>query len=448
MPAVNLSDMEPQIVTKINTLQDSLKIHPGNAAMWGKLGMTLYVHELMDGAAVCFENASELDPKDFRWAYFCGIARHNLGDAASQRWYERAVSINPDEPQLRVRLGNARLTEGDEAGAAKAFGQALGLDNRRADALLGLAQIDYLHQDYEQAAERLQKALAVQPDLREALALLISCYRMQWNQKAVMETSRRLQLLGEAPPPADPILNQMTGEGVSYHWVMETGGQLLDAGRTREAAGQFRRALAIRREGPAYSQLAIAQLRLGQPDSAVANFRRAYRLNPGSALNGFNLGMALSDHGDAGEGLSLLEQAYRKSPETPRYALILFDQYRKAGRWQAARDLAEKVYRAYPQNTEMGLRLSMLLATCKEARWRDGEKARAIAGEILARQNTPDPVALDCLGAALAECGRFEEALGAVGEAINRSVAGGQNDLANQLRLREASYQNKRPWRE
>lgn len=447
IPEMALGGMEPQVVAKITQLRDSVIAHPRNADWWGRLAMNLYVHELLAEAAQCFENASRLNPREFRWPYFCAIALHNLGRQESLEWYRKAVKIQPHEPQLHVRMANAYLTQGRYEDAAKHFTKALDLDQKMADAYLGLAQIDYNNKRYGEATVRLEKAISLQPNHRQAHALLISCYRMQWMQRKVVEASKRLLQLEGEESSADPILNEIAGEGVSFHWYMERGGQFLQAQQPVAAAAEFRRALAIRPEASAYSQLGVAMANWGKPDSAISYFRKARELNPMSALHNFNLGVALCNHGHASEGIMLLEQACQISPEEERYSSTLFDQYVSAGRWTEALQLGSQVHAAAPKNLGMGLKLAWLLATCPRDKLRNGAEAAKIAELIVQGMNSPSPEVLDCLAAAYAENGQYDLAATTIAQAIQIAESAGEQDKVSKFREREERYLQKRPWR-
>jgi hypothetical protein len=59
-----------------------------------------------------------------------------------------------------------------------------------------------------------------------------------------------------------------------------------------------------------------------------------------------------------------------------------------------------------------------------------------------------DPEALDTLAAALAEAGRFSEAVKVAQAAVAGAGAAGQTNLAAQIRARLDLYQAQRPYRE
>jgi tetratricopeptide (TPR) repeat protein len=447
MPEITLKGMEPQVITKIAELRNKVEADPAKADSWGRLGMNLYAHELLPAAATCFGNASKLDPEEIRWPYFCAITLYSLGKDEALDWFRRAVKLQPDNPQMHVRMGDAYLTEGNRTDASKHFLRALELDKNRADAHLGLAQIDYNLKKWEEAAARLEKAISLEPDLRKAHALLIACYRMLWQQDKVMEASRRLGGLREAGAFVDPIIDEMAREGVSIHWYMERGVQYLETRQPAAAAAELRRALEIRPDASVYSQLGIALVGLGENAEAISNFRKARELSPNSAMYTFNLGLTLCNAGDASEGLQLLEKACELAPGEQKYPVALFEQYVVAQRWSEALQLGTKAYTASPKSIDMGLKVAWILATCPRDRIRNGAKAVQIAEPIIRGIIRPHPEALDCLAAAYAEYGQYNLATETISKAIGLAESEREPGKVARLREREESYAHRLPWR-
>ncbi len=72
--------------------------------------------------------------------------------------YERAAEMSTNDSTIHVKLGNARLKEGDPEGAEKAYRTALQINPQDADALLGLGTIQLQHGDAIGAAKTLAPA--------------------------------------------------------------------------------------------------------------------------------------------------------------------------------------------------------------------------------------------------------------------------------------------------
>lgn len=447
VPEISLTAMEPQVVAKLTDLRERVVSNPKDADAWGRLGINLYAHEHMPEAALSFEYASRLDPGEIRWPYFCAITLYSLGEDEALAWFKKAVKLQPDNPQLHVRMGDAYLTEGKQEVASEHYRKALELDGKRADALVGLAQIDYDRKQWAEAAARLEEAVRIEPNMRRAHALLVSCYRMLWQQDKVIEASKRLNELKEVSIFIDPIIDEIANEGVSIHWYMERAVQYMETGQPAAAVAELRRALVIRPDAAVYSMLGTALVSLDKPDSALACFRKAHELSPGSAMYTFNLGFSLCDAGQTGEGIPLLEEAWQTVPAEEKYSAMLFDQYVLAGRWADALRLGPRVYGASPKNLSMGLKVAWLLATCPRDAIRNGAKAVQMAETIVGEMSKPYPEALDCLAAAYAEAGHYDRAMETISNAIEMVESAKNQAKVTGFREREKSYLSKRPWR-
>ena len=89
-----------------------------------------------------------------------------------------------------------------------------------------------------------------------------------------------------------------------------------------------------------------------------------------------------------------------------------------------------------------------LLATQPEAQFRNGPEAVRLAAHAVALTKTNNPGALDTLGAAYAEAGRFPEAAATAQTAAELAAAAGQAPLAAEIQKRRQAYQARQPFRE
>ena len=101
-----------------------------------------------------------------------------------------------------------------------------------------------------------------------------------------------------------------------------------------------------------------------------------------------------------------------------------------------------------PDLLEVLNNLSWILATCKEAQWRNGAEAMQLAVRAVALTRTNDPGALDTLAAACAEAGRFEDAVATAKKAIRLAESSGNRTLAGELETRLRLYEHSQPFRE
>ena len=92
---------------------------------------------------------------------------------------ETAVWRDPDNPRLHVRLGRIRQAQGDNAGAERAFRDALDRNPEHAAAWSNLAGICLTSSRPEEAAEAAKKSLQYDPALYASMGTLVLAYLMQ-----------------------------------------------------------------------------------------------------------------------------------------------------------------------------------------------------------------------------------------------------------------------------
>jgi tetratricopeptide (TPR) repeat protein len=192
------------------------------------------------------------------------------------------------------------------------------------------------------------------------------------------------------------------------------GVALWSRGALDEAAEHYAAALAIDSDyASAWHNLGVARWQQGRPDEATACFRRAAGLRPGVARYQSSLAFALSEQGHAEEARPHYEQSLRLDP-----------------RWPAT-----------------VAREAMLLAAHPDEKARSGPIALLLARQACRAPGGRTPEALDALAAALAECGRFEEAARTAGEGAALARAEGSSELAVDLEQRGRLYESRQPFR-
>ncbi|MGP8198118.1 MAG: tetratricopeptide repeat protein [Limisphaerales bacterium] len=174
-----------------------------------------------------------------------------------------------------------------------------------------------------------------------------------------------------------------------------------------EAISQYQQALQIKPDFPeAHLNLGNALFKEGRTDEAISQYQLALQFQPDSADTHVDLGNALVQQNKLDEAISQYQRALQIDPTHPG-----------------------------------GLNnLAWLMAASPQASLRNGSKAVELARKASAATGGNDPFVLHTLAAALAEAGRFSEAVETAQRALQLAGAQSNSELAAQLQLETKLY--------
>jgi tetratricopeptide (TPR) repeat protein len=215
-------------------------------------------------------------------------------------------------------------------------------------------------------------------------------------------------------------------------------------------------------------------------DKAVADYSQAIQINPKDRLAYLNRGIALQAKKDYDKAIADYDEAIRLGLQTapvynnrghvwelkrdlnraisdyneairldPRYSLAFFN---RGNAWQskgdfekALADYAEKI-RLDPTSPWGYAGRAWILATCPDAKYRDGKKAVELAIQACELGVAKDPYLDEIRAAAHAEAGEFDRAVEWQSRALqDASNIPGTDTQGDRLRLK--LYQDKKPFR-
>lgn len=249
---------------------------------------SLEKHGKVEQANACFEKLySSPDPylrAESAWA----LGRH--GDANEA--FKKAVAAQGKNANYRVRWGRLLLERFNKTDSADLFREALAIDEKNADAVLGLALVASDGFDAK-AVELAEKAAGMNPKLAEAHELLASLALEDSNpDKAIVEADKAIAIDPEAldamairatidlmnDKPDTPWLAKIVAINPVYGQAYSTAGRFFVINRRYEEGIElYRKALQLdNRLWEARSELGINLMRLGRDEEARRHLEAAY----------------------------------------------------------------------------------------------------------------------------------------------------------------------------
>jgi TolB-like protein len=211
-----------------------------------------------------------------------------------------------------VLSGRGSTREGVEA-AADLFRQAIAADSAFAPAHAGLARayhqlwnLGYLHEQeaFPQARAALERALALDPDLAEAHALLGSLLRAERRLDEAERQHRRAIELDPGSAQAHQAYSAL----------------LLDLGRVEESLREARRGVELDPLSAGARRGLLARLVFARRnDEAIAESQKLIELEPNEADAYYYAGIAYTGKGEHERGIAAYRRAMAMNPADPYY---------------------------------------------------------------------------------------------------------------------------------
>jgi protein O-mannosyl-transferase len=317
--------------------------------------------------------------------------------ASVETLWQTTLRRNPDCWLAHNNLGAVLQQKGKVDEAIAQYREALQIKPDYAEARLSLGTALLQKGRVDEAIIQCQKALQIRPDLEDACLDLGNAFLQKGSvDEAITEYQNALQInRGDA------------------HARYNLGTALRQKGRVNEAIAQYQEALQIKPDyAEACNNLGTALRQQGRVDEAITQFQRALQIKPGLEEARNNLASAFLQKGSVAEAIAQYQLALQINPAD-----------------------------ATVQNN-----LAWLLATGAEASLRSGDKAVELARQANELSGGENPIALRTLAAALAEVGRFSEAVETARHALPLAGAQTNTRLATQLQSEIKLYQAGRPF--
>ncbi|MFN0084221.1 MAG: tetratricopeptide repeat protein [Blastocatellia bacterium] len=296
LPAVVVENFEPEIREQVGKALAGAQAKPRDAEASGWLGMTLHTYEQYESAAICYERAHILAPNEFRWAYYLGMTRAELGrQREAALAFKAALRLQPDHLPAQLRLADALLADGQLDESRQLFEAVAKRNARIAQASYGMGRIASAGGDSAAAAGHYRKAIELFADYGAAHYALGMALRDQGRLAEAqehLELSQRMKFSRPTLEDAHIVSIAEMNAGASKH--LKRGAALESAGRVAESIEEHERALEI---NPWLAQAHINLIslygRAGQVEKAEKHYRAAVGINPDLPDIHYNFGVLL-----------------------------------------------------------------------------------------------------------------------------------------------------------
>jgi tetratricopeptide (TPR) repeat protein len=309
------------------------------------------------------------------------------------------------------------------------LGEALRLDPRNVAALIERSFLWVSRKRMDLALEDVNRALRIDPQSADALMERgVYHYRLKENQAALTDLDRAWELGSR-----------------SVYIPLVRGSIHVERRQIDDAIKAFHDAITVDPKSyDAHLMLGSAHLLRSRPNAAIQVFSRAIKLAPEKGGGYGGRAVAYMSLGQRRAALDDLNQAIRFDPMRADLFRDRGQVYAMEGQWKQALADLDTAIRIDPDDAEAHISRSWTLATCSEAKLRDGAKAVASATRAceLTRWKSPRPLAT--LAAAFAEAGDFGGAVQMQQKAI--AVTPEKDPVLDYYQACLQRYRDKKPW--
>lgn len=364
------------------------------------------------------------------------VKADGTGTADAIRLLEKLRDVYPPNALVEFQLAGARLKEGNPKAADEALDRALRIQPDMRDALLLLGRLRLSQARFDEVARSMESFLRRHPgDIEPTLLLAEACRK---GGKAV-EAETALEKIAN-PPDSDP------------RWHLERGLVLQVLGKTGDARNAFEKVLALDSSHlAAAAELVELDVLGGDYDSALRRAENQRELHPKSALPHVLMASVLANQsklkeaeenlktamrlepgmlaayellvkiyaatGRMEEAVGQLERVRKIDPGNLPFLMTLGSIYQGTGRKAEARECYEEVLKKDPGFVAASNNLAVILS---ESPAEDLDRARRLA--LIARSSMPDDGSIaDTLGWILFKLGDFKRAQEVLGDAAAKA---------------------------
>lgn len=436
VPTIDVTGFEPEIRRQILTAHRAVMAQPRAAEANGKLGMILQAYERYEQAALFLDRAHRLDPADFRWAFYLGVVRAELGRSREAiDVLEVARRLRPEHLPTRLRLAEALLADGQTAPSQVLFEAVRKERPAEATPLYGLGRIAVMSGQREQAIDYFRQAIAIFPTygaVHYAYGLVLRDLGQTAAARHHLTLSQEHRL--ERPVIDDPFLAAVAELNLGATLYLTRGRALEAAGKIDESIAAHEKALE-RRPGLVQAHLNLITLygRRGQIEAAQRHYLAALAINPALPELHYNHGVLLVTRGEVRRAAEAFLETLRLNPFHPEAHHNLGVIIEQEGRLDEAAEHYRKALREKPGYRSAHFHLGRIYVN--QGRVREGlAEFQAALAPPPAASDEEAPGYFYALGATWSMVGERSQSIAMLREALRRATLLRQRELAEAIR--------------
>ncbi len=288
-------------------------------------------------AITCYEGLRQIEPANARWPHLqaCIVADFGRMDEALPL-RQQTIALAPDYLPARLRLADVLLKTNRPGDAAQAYAEVLRRSPGDPYALLGLARCDLAAGNWNKARERLEDAVAKNPDFIGAMSLLVTVSEHQ-GDRSTAESLKAAIGRREFSDLPDPWLDELSDVCFDAYRLSVAAAIASSAGNRPAALELLDRAIALSPNAGSYHRQA-GQMLLNEHNYAGAKARleKAVEINPADSDAWLLLVNALRGLEQEPAVINVLLSGLSHCPQSPSLHLEYARWLKSAGRLDEA----------------------------------------------------------------------------------------------------------------
>lgn len=319
VPPISVVGLDADVRTAIVKARDQAVAQPKSGEAAGNLGMVLEAHTLYQPAALAYQRAVRLAPKDFRWRYYLALCLEKNGqlDEALASVSE-GLRIRQDYTPAVIEKASLLLKLGRFSESAAVLNPFLSQNPHSALALYTLGRVKFAQQDYAAADNLYRRATDAWPSFGSAWFGLGETSKRLGRTS---ETEKDYQLAeshkDQYPPSDDELYAEMMKLATGIENRLMQARKLLDHGEFDQASGIYKEVL---QQYPDNLDCLVNLLYIAKfphqatPEEMENLYQRARAVSPKLPEVYIYHGTALAAEGKLDEAVAELDKAIQLKP--------------------------------------------------------------------------------------------------------------------------------------